>query len=533
MIPERAVSNDIQQLPQSALVIGEGLSGLMAAKALGDLGVAVTIVGDGELSFLYETAPHNVIAIRERLLVSLDEKYERFPRSDLTSLSRHGECFIGVIRGEQRVFQCVFLTGAPTVLPTLPDVPCGVHALMPGPLPVTPGRVTFVLDYGEKSPTAVGMTAMAQAIENQENGGESYVLMAHAPVNAWGGEELYERAKSTGVRFIRFGDDFPHISRRAEQDSLTGEFVITLRDRIDPSETIVVACDHVFLAMRASARSLPPALIHLAEGEVDEEGWLLSSRVHCGLGNSFRNGVFAIGEVTGEIDVLRTWQQVCSAALGACEWINRVQTQPPSRLSVGATCIRCLTCSRICPHGAITLQGAPSQSRIQISTVGCQECGLCLSECPRQAITFHPNTTGETDLFGFLELVAQVRPSRPIIVFGCKRSAGRMVEQIESMPDVVFCAVQCAGRVSESLLWEALTTVAKGILVAGCHSGNCASHSGSDWAGKRIATVQEKLKEMGGNPKRLGFVTVAALEPLRFRRIVTEFVQELCQEPEE
>ena len=48
-------------------------------------------------------------------------------------------------------------------------------------------------------------------------------------------------------------------------------------------------------------------------------------------------------------------------------------------------CVRCLTCLRLCPYGAITLNTKP-----RVMPTACEGCGLCRAECPRQAIFLAP-----------------------------------------------------------------------------------------------------------------------------------------------
>lgn len=45
-------------------------------------------------------------------------------------------------------------------------------------------------------------------------------------------------------------------------------------------------------------------------------------------------------------------------------------------------CVRCLTCYRVCPHGAIYW----NVDRIGISSLVCEGCGICTAECPMNAI---------------------------------------------------------------------------------------------------------------------------------------------------
>lgn len=48
-------------------------------------------------------------------------------------------------------------------------------------------------------------------------------------------------------------------------------------------------------------------------------------------------------------------------------------------------CVGCLTCSRVCPFGAIYIE-KKGRSSVQVDPLKCRACGLCTVECPRGAI---------------------------------------------------------------------------------------------------------------------------------------------------
>jgi coenzyme F420-reducing hydrogenase delta subunit len=89
---------------------------------------------------------------------------------------------------------------------------------------------------------------------------------------------------------------------------------------------------------------------------------------------------------------------------------------------------------------------------------------------------------------------------------------------------VVFQAVECAGLVSEALIMDSLASGAKGVLILGCHPGNCKSKSGTDWAGARVANSLGILNP-GGDPKgpQISYRTLASNEKARLPHIINEF----------
>jgi quinone-modifying oxidoreductase, subunit QmoB len=112
---------------------------------------------------------------------------------------------------------------------------------------------------------------------------------------------------------------------------------------------------------------------------------------------------------------------------------------------------------------------------------------------------------------------------RTLFVFGCQRSAGIVAQGMDMPEHVRFHAVPCAGSVSENVIWSGLAAGARGILVVGCHHGNCASHSGTDWAAARVRRTLE-TGVLTTEAPRVGYATIAANEPGRFNRLVSAFL---------
>ena len=87
--------------------------------------------------------------------------------------------------------------------------------------------------------------------------------------------------------------------------------------------------------------------------------------------------------------------------------------------------------------------------------------------------------------------------------------------------------VMCSGRVDTIFILEALKKGADGVLVAGCHPGDCHYQSGNYKTNRRIKLLKKLLEEMGVEPQRVKFDYVSASEGHKFAAVVTDFVDEL------
>ena len=94
-------------------------------------------------------------------------------------------------------------------------------------------------------------------------------------------------------------------------------------------------------------------------------------------------------------------------------------------------------------------------------------------------------------------------------------------------PNIKSIRVMCSGRVDPVFVLEALRKGADGVLIGGCHPGDCHYQSGNYKANRRIKLLKKFLGEMAVDPKRVRFEYVSASEGQKFAKVVTEFVDDL------
>ncbi len=87
--------------------------------------------------------------------------------------------------------------------------------------------------------------------------------------------------------------------------------------------------------------------------------------------------------------------------------------------------------------------------------------------------------------------------------------------------------VPCSGRVSPELIMRTFDQGADGVLVLGCHIGECHYDNGNHRTAKRLPILKTLMEFTGLEPERLRLDWVSASEGERFSRIVTEFTQEV------
>jgi coenzyme F420-reducing hydrogenase delta subunit/Pyruvate/2-oxoacid:ferredoxin oxidoreductase delta subunit len=508
----------------SALILGAGPAGLLAAKALADIGCRSTVVNDGnnEAPVFHAFDRLNIERYLSEMLETTDlieiRRVDTFP-----AVRRNGVlCTARFDDGSEVDYGCVIYGPAVSFEPVSSDTPDGTEFLSNDVEPLSNGTTCYVLDYQYPSSPAAGMAAFRAARENAEAGGRSLVVMRHAPVAHLFGEMLYEDAKRAGALFHRHDEDVRIVAGNHPETGVRS-FAVTFQDAVDYGKTISLSCDRVLIAGSPEAK---PFFSETADGlhaGVDREGFLIPDSIHCNGIRSFKAGIFSLGTASGETDFLRIAAQANLVAAEARAWMLKAQEEAQKEtISVSDACIRCLTCSRICPHGAVSFTGEPARSQVRSEGLLCAECGVCAAECPRLAIDIAAVPDAGIEAF-LSDLRNTDSLGDTIVVYGCERSPGRASREADIPEGTLMFTVPCAGRVSEQIIWATLAQGVAGVLVIGCHHGNCASDNGTDWAARRVARVIESLPSMGASSTCVGHATVAANESARLARLIRDF----------
>lgn len=98
------------------------------------------------------------------------------------------------------------------------------------------------------------------------------------------------------------------------------------------------------------------------------------------------------------------------------------------------------------------------------------------------------------------------------------------IARMKSPGNLRAIRVPCSGRVSPELVMRAFDQGADGVLVLGCHIGECHYDTGNHRTAKRMPLLRELLSFTGLEQERLGLDWVSASEGERFSRIATDFV---------
>jgi len=87
--------------------------------------------------------------------------------------------------------------------------------------------------------------------------------------------------------------------------------------------------------------------------------------------------------------------------------------------------------------------------------------------------------------------------------------------------------VMCSGRVDPVLVTTALLHGADGVLIAGCHPGDCHYREGNYYARRRFALLKKTVATLGLDSDRLMLAWVSASEGQRFGEVANGFAQQI------
>ncbi|HIC92519.1 MAG TPA: hydrogenase iron-sulfur subunit [Syntrophaceae bacterium] len=99
--------------------------------------------------------------------------------------------------------------------------------------------------------------------------------------------------------------------------------------------------------------------------------------------------------------------------------------------------------------------------------------------------------------------------------------------RIQYPPNIRIIRVMCSGMVHPNLVIHALTKGADGVLICGCHIGDCHYLEGNVKAQSRAEAIYLMLEDFGLEPERFRLEWISASEAGKFAQVVTEMTETL------
>jgi F420-non-reducing hydrogenase iron-sulfur subunit len=105
--------------------------------------------------------------------------------------------------------------------------------------------------------------------------------------------------------------------------------------------------------------------------------------------------------------------------------------------------------------------------------------------------------------------------------------AGSSKTDIDSSLSVI--RVMCSSRVNSNLVLSSLLWGSDGVLVAGCHPGDCHYEHGNYYARRRFALLKKISEVLNLEPDRIQLSWISASEGKRYAEVVNKFAEDISK----
>jgi heterodisulfide reductase subunit A-like polyferredoxin len=531
-----------KELPvnKEVLVVGGGFSAINAALQLSRIGLRTTLVEEEAVLADEPGKLENFYCFDSSSMISAaagDRNIEVLTSAQITAVDgKIGDFQVGIRKDGEEVFRkygaIVLATEYETELvlgsgmkssPNIVSQEQLCNMLRDPRLETEPRSVGFMFDFSDENSRFPTLATLHNALEAKKKwGSEVYVFYKSVKVDGEGVERLYQEARDCGVVFLKC-EVPPRITAE------TGQVKIEAKD-VFLGEDVALACDvlvaeELYLPVEGAGK-----LSSLLNIRRDSRGFFQDENVHLYPVGSERKGIYFIGGCRGDLDLGRVLADISSVVMNVHELLSsgkalvdveRVRADPQK-------CVACLTCIRVCPHGAIQLVRAENSKEVAgISDLACYACGICAAICPAKAIRF--KGYGDDEILGQIEAVKESL-NRRNVAFCCEHSAypaadlaGRL--RLRYPENLRIIRVPCAGQVDVFHILKAFENGAAGVLVMGCEEGACHHITGNIRAKDRVKYCNTLLKEAKVDGRSVVMFNLSPNAPHKFVRAVSEMTK--------
>ncbi|MBE0519956.1 hydrogenase iron-sulfur subunit [Candidatus Bathyarchaeota archaeon] len=357
---------------------------------------------------------------------------------------------------------------------------------------------------------------------------EINVLYTDMRTNRKGYEELFRKARSIGINFIRVKLTDRRVIGNPETESLT---VYAETENSDPIE---LTSDMVVLATAAIPSKGSEEVARLFNISRGTNGFFMESHPKLKPIDTAVDGVFLAGACQGPKDIPYSVSQGSGAASRAATILSKKTWKIEPIVSVvdpekcRNVTVKCGICAEHCPYGSIKII---EKQPAEVMTAMCHGCGTCVAECPADAITQMHFT--DAQIFAQIRAALEVNPEDKILAFLCNwcSYAGADLagtSRFEYPPTIRPIRVMCSGRVDRDFILEAFRLGAGMVMVGACHLPyDCHYISGNYQMKARMDALAPMLQKLGLSSERLRVEYISAAEGVKFAEVVREMTDQM------
>ena len=390
--------------------------------------------------------------------------------------------------------------------------------------------------------------ALKNALKVKEINPQADVLILYRDLMSYGlKEEYYTRARAAGVIFIRYDLEQPPevrkvmaVVRRNETQTSDPSNLPLQVSVVDANLNVELnlTADLLVLSVAIEASEDNESLARLLKVPQDSDGFFLEAHMKLKPVDFATDGIFVCGLAHSPKFLEETITQAQAVAGRAATILSKPQIESEAILPVInlEKCNGCAVCESVCAYQAIRVGGTNLGKRAEVILAACKGCGLCGAACPYDA-NYPAHFTNQQLMAQITALAAAPRISvngfePKLIGFLCNWCAYAGadlagVSRIQYKPNLHVVRVMCSGRIDPVLIVDALLQGIDGVMVLGCHPGDCHYVTGNLHAQERISFLKQVFIGLGLNPKRVHIDWVSASEGKRFSEIVNTFTEQI------
>jgi len=405
--------------------------------------------------------------------------------------------------------------------------PSGGHLIRPSDKQV-PKRVAFIQCVGSRTDknrrpycsNVCCMNTIKDSLLIKEHWPDTEIYVFYVDIRAYGKgfEDLYNRARKAGVKFIR------GLPAEIKEDKRTRNLWLVGENTLQ-KELYKVNVDMAILSVGLESRKDSETIQRLLTLSRNQDGFFLEAHPKLRPVDAATGGVFFAGCAESPKDIRDSVTQASAAAAraGILMAKGKVTVEAITPIAFPEKCNACGLCVKVCPYNAITLN--KELKRISIIEAACGGCGTCAAECPFGALTQSHFT--DEQIIAQIDAVTECDSDKKIVAFCCNwcSYAGADfagVSRMQYPPNVRIIRTMCSGRVAPKFVERAFARGVAAVMVTGCHLGDCHYINANYQTQKRVERLWKKMEQNGLNKERLQLLWASAAEGEKFASKVRE-----------
>jgi len=533
------IEPELEIIP-SALVIGGGIAGMSAALSLARQGFNVHLVEKeaelgGMLRRLYKLQPTERDASKVLREAVIAVKANRNIHLGMSTLVKEVEGFIGN-------FDVKLEKKDSSELKQIHVGQLELEQLLKKGELNEPKRVVMIQCVGAREKTGrtycsriCCMVALSNALLLKKLYPNVEVSILFRDLQTYGEyEDFYREARMNFINFIRYDPDRPpKVASKPDGKLVVSVYDSYLRAEIEMDSDLVVLSTP--LVQHEDGRALSPVL----KVPLGDDGFFFEAHPKLKPVDFTSEGIYVCGTAHGPKDVTESIAQAYAAASRAAipMALGRIKAGAVKAIVDKEVCVNCDACVVSCIFNAVDAEpfGLPS-----IVEANCKGCGVCAAECPMGAMQLVHFTDEQIvaaieALFKPKKFASSSASFEPIVLcfacqwcsYGAADLAG--VSRIQYPPNVRIIRVPCSGRVDVLHVVKAFQNGADGVIVTGCHIGDCHYIDGNVKAKDRVEVLKKALEALGIEPERLEIGFASSSEGQKFAKMMTNFVEKITK----